>query len=224
MRRENPVVARASCRLLRRRDSAHPHPRPAACRLAARRRAPRAPKRLRPSPGPTATTSARARWLRGARAASRAAGRSAPAGPTAIAARFSGATATVTSPAPTRRQASPARRAAPGMPSPLPTMSTRPKSPLCAARRRRGSACTISAPGCARAAARIRAPAGAATSRSSKKSVPANSGPSPMSSPVLRPTNVTVQSARTASPSATPRIAVETRRAHRARTPAGRCS
>ena len=38
--------------------------------------------------------------------------------PEAIADTFSGATATVVSPAPTRRQASPARRLAPGMPTP----------------------------------------------------------------------------------------------------------
>src|SRR5580704_9149607 len=47
-------------------------------------------------------------------------------------------------------------------------------------------------------------PGGASTSRSSKNTVPVYSGPSPTRSPVLSPTNVTVQSARTASPSGTP--------------------
>src|ERR1700752_4053130 len=47
-------------------------------------------------------------------------------------------------------------------------------------------------------------PEGGVTSRSSKTTVPAYSGPSPTRSPVLTPTNVTVQAARTASPSGTP--------------------
>ena len=93
----------------------------------------------RPSPGPIAITSARS--MAGASSAAPVMPRQMSSGrPAAIAATFSGATATVTSPAPTRRQASPARRAAPGMPLPLPTISTRPKSPLLAVRGRRGSA------------------------------------------------------------------------------------
>ena len=119
--------------------------------------------------------------------------------PAAIAATFSGATATLVSPAPTRRHASPASRAAPGMPLPLPTISTRPKSPLFEERGRRGSASWISdstmrvsrGTGCAEGAGEI--------SRSSKNTVPANSGPSPTNSPVFSPTKVTVASARMAS-------------------------
>src|SRR6059058_2525217 len=157
----------------------------------------------RPSPGPTAMTSTRPSTSASAvsplKPTQMSSGR-----PAAIAATFSGATATVTSPAPTRRHASPASRAAPGMPLPLPTISTRPKLPLLADRARRGSASWISA-STMRVSRGARCADGAgASSRSSKNTAPANSGPSPTRSPVFMPTKVTVASARTASPSATP--------------------
>ena len=121
-----------------------------------------------------------------------------------MAARFSGAVATVTRPAPTRRQASPASLTAPGMPAPPPTISTRPKSPLFACRRRDGSAWAISPSPSRSSSAVNRASAGGFTSRSSNSNRPAYSGPSPRNSPVFSATKLMVQSARTAVPITAP--------------------
>ncbi len=158
---------------------------------------------VRPRPGPIARTLARSTASASALGSVR--GRQISSGrPAAIAGTFSGATATVTSPAPTRRQASPAKRAAPGIPVPLPTINTRPKSPLFAALRRRGSACWMSASTMRSSRGLNVAASGGASSKSSNDTVPAYSGPSPVKSPVFRPTNVTVQSARTVSPRGIP--------------------
>src|SRR5260221_285578 len=139
-----------------------------------------------PRPGPIATTVAAASGA--SRVLVSAAPRQISSGRFAtMAVTFSGAVSTVTSPAPQRRQASPARRAAPAMPGPPAISSTRPKSPLCAARGRAGRACAMSVWSSHSSSGRAAAPAGGRNCRSSQYKRPTNSGPTPTYTPHLGP-------------------------------------
>ena len=130
---------------------------------------------------------------------------------------------TLTRPAPQRSAASAVNMTAPPIPGAPPNTSTWPESPLCASRRRRGTACSTlqktrstdvlldacgasdgcSAPVAERALATSDDNA-SGTASAAKNTRPQNSGPRPVSRPGLAAMKVTVSSARTTDSAAAP--------------------
>jgi len=110
----------------------------------------------------------------------------------------------LTLPAPLRSAASPHSRIAPGMPAAPPTTSTCPKSPLCAVLRRLGKYCSTALSSIRRNSDSLAAFAASGMSRPANTNSPQQFGPWSRNKPVLRPTNVTVRSARIAQPITAP--------------------
>ena len=153
----------------------------------------RSPHSSMPRPGPSTTMSA------GVFAASASAlinsGRR-----NAARSRFAASEASVTSPAPQRNAASADSSAAPNMPRAPPATSTRPASPLCMPRLRRGN----SGGEMMRATGRTARRAAPGTRKSSNNTSPAWSRPSPVNRPIFRPIKVKVACARTHGENARP--------------------